>query len=164
MKKLILLLVIVLAISCSKPENSSESKPSIDATPIVLHPPTWLQGTYLLFRNGATQTINPLYKTVITDNSITTTYKQSITNTNGSISFTYVEYFGVNYFIPYYNFREEYGTEVGRRYYKIYSSLKEDGTKVLNLYIEEKLPALNYWWKPVDVGFHETPYMIKQQH
>ena len=162
MKKLILLSAIALAISCSKPEIPSEAKLSIDATPIVFHPPTWLQGTYLLSRNGATETISPFYKTVITNNSITTTYKQSITHANGTISFTYVEYFGVDYFIPYYNFKEEYGTEVGRRYYKIYSNLKEDGTKVLNLYIEEKLPTINYWWKPVDVGFYTTPYMIRQ--
>lgn len=163
MKKLTVLLVSLLVLSCTNDENpvsqvdlvktTNVTRPTIPVNQTVaLHLPSWFKGNYYALTN--TQQILLRDRLYVTDSTMVRIQEIITTPPFGNSVSTFIKVFKMNYFDRMVTIREEEGVLNGLKFYKVWDVDVPNGNYILKFWITQRVvnPAEMVTWKIPDEG------------
>ena len=142
MKKIAVLLVSLLVLSCTNNENPGNTTvvpppPPPIAQTVRLHIPSWFKGNfYALTSNQNNIERDKLY---VTDSTIIRSQEIIRVSVVGDTTSTFIQPFNMSWFKDVVSIKEEYGVDNGLKFYKVFDLDEANNIKILKLFISERL-------------------------
>ena len=158
MKKLAVLLVSLLVLSCTNDENpvtqvdsakttySSRATIPVNQT-VALHLPSWFRGDYYALTDR--QNILLLDRLYVTDSTMVRIQEIITTPPFGNSVSTFIPVFKMNYFDRMVTIREEEGVLNGVKFYKVWDVDVPNSRYILKFWITQRIlnPAETVTWR-----------------
>ena len=163
MKKLAVLLVSLLVLSCTNDENpvtqvdsakttySSRPTTPVNQT-VVLHLPSWYRGNYYALKNRHLILLQD--RLYVRDSTMVRIQEIITTPPFGNSVSSFIHVFKMNYFDGMVTIREEEGVFNGLKFYKVWDVDVPNGRYILKFWITQRIinPAETVTWKVPDEG------------
>ena len=147
MKKLLVLLVSLLLLSCTNDDNLSKLNPTPIGQTVRLHIPAWFKGNYYAMTDREYVIFKD--KLYVTDSTITRIQEiVRVTPFGGSTS-TFIEAFNMDTFKNMVSVREEEGVLDGLKFYKVWDVDEANSQYILKFWVTQQVvnPAHKITWR-----------------
>lgn len=158
MKKLAVLLVSLLVLSCTNDENPVTQVDSVKTTyssrptnpvkqTVALHLPSWFKGNYYALTN--TQNILLQDRLYVTDSTMVRIQEIITTPPFGNSTSTFIPVFKMNYFDRMVTIVEQEGVLNGLKFYKVWDVDVPNSNYILKFWITQRIvnPAETVTWR-----------------